>query len=113
MSNSEIIKSARDFFVENPARWVKGSGGVVLEDGSKTACILTALWRKYDEGVTDPVAPATKLIREAIKESQPNVATSIPHISIASWNDEEDRTIEQVVAVLDRAMVLAEEKEAA
>lgn len=105
----DILKTARENL---PGHWFQGD----FSDGQGNFCALGHLG--YALGVADGNIDEftdgrdmeyAVLLAELIKEQYPDFNPKGYNGSVAEWNDSEDRTEEEVIAIFDKAIARAEE----
>lgn len=97
MTGLERLIEARRFLGEGPHRWQQ-HGFVNEQTGA--CCILGALGMRTNNAAC--ADPSVKRARAAIIACLPT--DDSPHAWVHSWNDDPDRTYEDVLSLLDRAI---------
>ena len=106
MNAGEALRIVRDRYISKPESWKQGPGSKDPDCG----CLVVDIWRAtgaanphtYDHGSR---VWAQKFLADTIGRSEPSELSSQ---TIIRFNDAPGRTVEQVVAVLNKAIELAE-----
>ena|SRR5665213_2711143 len=89
----QILQSAKNILIKYG--WIKGKA---YDHSTGSYCLAGAVWNSLDGA---PYKEAMALHHEAL-----NTLKSAGEISteISAWNDEPDRSVDEVFALLDKAM---------
>ena len=108
-----VLRRGREL-ISNPESWVQGvycvndMGYDVEADRATRFCSVGALWRVQAEHLKDPgTALALNKARQALDAQVPE---SFQDRSVIAFNDRTETTHEEVLALWDRAIAVAEEE---
>ena len=107
MESLEILKAAR-VLITNPAKWGQGELSKLNKDGDTCWCAVGALMHvsgaRHTICTPRPHAFALQALGQAIG---PDFKTRWSYM-VPNWNDAPNRTHEQVLALFDKAIEIAE-----
>lgn len=92
----EALIKARNYFVENPTKWYQNAY-FDAEDETRV-CGLGALY------LTSSGNPLPIVVSEACQSALIALDDATPIRNYVAWQDEPERTVEEVIAVFDKAI---------
>ena len=104
----DLLKRVAEFFREDPKRWTQGNAardrfGVAVSERDETAvcwCAIGVVWRLQDSPQFAVAEAALKRLRRAIRSDNSE------SVSVGAWNDYSWRSIEEVIAIFEKAAEL-------